>query len=268
MNTPPAAGAPALSGNVLFYKDPQPLQADAHAGLGVRQIENPYAFMASANAIPVTVQEFGLAAGCYPLIFIGEELTPIAVMGVRQGENVFVSPEGQMPNDYYIPTFVRRYPFVFAADEASDRLILCVDRAAPMVTNQPEVKFFENGQPTQFTTDAIEFCKEFERQRRATAEFVAVLRELDLFETKSVTFQPRDQTGAATGPQQKIADYWSVSEERLNALPDDKYLELRNSGAIGAIYAHMVSLLNWQGVVSRAMRMPAPAAQAAPQPAV
>ena len=164
--------------------------------------------------------------------------------------------DGRVGEDFYIPAFARRYPFVFAADENSDRLILCVDRQAPMVTNQPEVPFFENGQPTQFTNDAIEFCKEFERQRRATTDFVKMIRDLDLFEQKTVTFQPRNPDGTEAGPQQKIADYWAISEERFNALPDAKYMELKNNGAIGAIYAHMVSLLNWQRVIQRAMRIP------------
>ncbi|MEZ5946483.1 MAG: SapC family protein [Hyphomonas sp.] len=263
MNTTPAAGTTPLSGNVLFYKQPQPLNPEQHAGLGIKQIPQPFGFMREAHAIPVTVTEFGMCATSYPVIFVGEDRTPVAVMGVRQGQNLFVDESGRVDDDHYVPAFARRYPFVFAADETSDRLLLCVDRAAPMVTNQPEVAFFENGQPTQFTNDAIEFCKEFERQRQATSDFMKLIRDYDLFEQKSVSFQPRDMQGRETGPQQKIADYWAISEQRLNALPDDKLLELRNNGAIGAIYAHLVSLLNWQRIIQRAVRT-APAQPAAP----
>jgi hypothetical protein len=152
---------------------------------------------------------------------------------------------------------------VFAADETSDRLLLCVDRAAPMVSNQPDVPFFENGQPSRFTNDAIEFCKEFERQRRATLDFVRMISAMDLFEQKTVAFQPRDPQGREVGPQQKVADYWAISEERLNALAPDKYLELRNNGALGACYAHLVSLLNWSKVIQRAVRTPPPGQAAA-----
>ena len=259
MNTPPAAGQPpALSGQVLFYKQPQPLSPEDHAGLGVKQIDQPFGFMREAHAIPVTVTEFGLCAASYPIIFVGDERTPVAVMGIRQNQNLFVNADGRVSEDFYIPAFARRYPFVFAADETSDRLILCVDREAPMVTNQPQVPFFQNGQPSQFTNDAIEFCKEFERQRRATNDFVKMVRDLDLFEQKSVTFQPRDMNGADTGPVQKVADYWAISEERLNQLSDERFLELKANGAVGAVYAHLVSLLNWQRVVQRAMRTPPP----------
>ncbi|MCI4645743.1 MAG: SapC family protein [Hyphomonadaceae bacterium] len=262
----PAGGA-QLTGNVLFYKQPEPLSPEAHGALGVKQISQPFSFLRDAHAVPVTVTEFGMAASAYPVIFVGEERVPVAVMGVRQGQNLFVTADGMTEQDYYVPAFVRRYPFVFAADNNSDRLLLCVDRSAPMVSDQPEIPFFENGQPSKFTSDAIEFCKEFERQRRATSEFAEILKKFDLFEQKSVAFQPRDPAGNPVGQQQKIADYWAVSEEKLNALPAEQFMELKNNGAVGAIYAHLISLLNWSRIIQRAIRanqgQPAPAA--APQ---
>ena len=88
-------------------------------------------------------------------------------------------------------------------------------------------------------------------------EFVKLVDSYGLFEQKSVNFTPRDQNGQE-GPQQKIADYWAVSEEKLNQLPADKFQELRDNGAIGAIYAHILSLLNWQRVIQRALRTPPP----------
>nr|WP_321360698.1 SapC family protein [uncultured Hyphomonas sp.] len=264
MNTPSAAGQPALTGQVLFYKQPQPLSLEDHAGLGVKQIDQPFDFMREAHAMPVTVTEFGMCAGSYPVIFVGDDRTPVTVMGIRQGQNLYIDEDGRVADDYYVPAFARRYPFVFASDDKSDRLVLCVDREAPMVTNQPEVPFFENGQPSKFTNDAVEFCKEFERQRRATTDFVKMIRDFDLFEQKTVNFQPRNPDGTEAGPPQKVADYWAVSDERLNQLSDEKYLELRANGALGAIYAHMVSLMNWQRIIQRAIRTPAPEA---PQPA-
>ena len=253
-----------LTGNVLFYKNPQPLNPEQHAGLGVKQIPEPFGFLREAHAVPVTVTEFGMAAASYPVIFVGDEYTPVGVMGVRQGQNLFVTEDGQADQDFYMPAFVRRYPFVFANDNQGERLLLCIDRDAPMVTNQPEVALFENGEPTEFTQNAINFCEEFERQRRATVEFVKIVKSFDLFEQKTVMFQPRDPQGNAVGEQQKIADYWAVDEKKLNELSAEQFEQLREQGALGAIYAHMISLLNWQRVITKALRTaaPAPAAEA------
>lgn len=258
MDTP--QGGPAddgqVSGNVLFYRKPEPLSHASHGQLGVRQIEQPFGFLRDAHAVPITVTEFGMAATSYPIIFVGEEYTPIVVMGVRQGQNLYVTDDGRTEPDYYVPAFVRRYPFVFANDNANSQLLLCVDRNAPMVSDQPEVPFFEGEQPSQFTQDAIEFCKEFERQRLATVQFIDLMKKHGLFEEKSISFQPRDQNGQEMGEPQKIADYWAISEERLNGLSDEAILEIRNSGAFGAIYAHLVSLLNWPIIIQRALRTP------------
>ncbi|MEL6286139.1 MAG: SapC family protein [Pseudomonadota bacterium] len=253
-NAPQDPGTAQLSGNVLFYKQPEPLSAQAHGMLGVTQIQQPFGFLREAHAVPVTVTEFGMAASAYPVIFVGDDRTPVAVMGIRQGQNLYVTADGQTDPDFYVPAFVRRYPFVFASDDQSDRLLLCIDRYAPMVSETPEVPFFNNGEPSPFTNEAIEFCKEFERQRRATVEFAQIIAKFDLFEQKTVAFQPRDAEGNAVGEQQKIADYWAVSEERLNALSNESYMELKNNGAIGAIYAHLISLLNWPRTIQRAIR--------------
>lgn len=253
-NTPNPTQQPELTGQVMFYQDPQPLNPEQHAGLGVKQIDQPFGFLRQAHAVPVTVTEFGTTAMAYPIIFVGNDLTPVAVMGVRQNENLFVREDGTIEPDYYLPAFVRRYPFVFANDPDGDRLLLCVDRQAPMVTNQPEVPFFENGQPTEFTNNAIEFCKEFERQRRATQDFVGIVKGMDLFEQKTVSFQPRDPSGNPIGEQQKIADYMAIDENKLNALSEAQFNELRQNGALGAIYAHLLSLLGWQRIIQRALQ--------------
>lgn len=260
--SPAGQQGPELTGNVLFYQQPEPLSPEQHGALGVRQIQQPFEFLRRAHAVPVTVTEFGMAAGAYPIIFVGDDRTPIVAMGVAQGQNLFVTDQGLTDPDFYVPAFVRRYPFVFASDQNNDRLLLCVDRKAPMVSDQPEIPFFDNGQPTQFTQDAIEFCSEFERQRRATTEFTDIIKKFDLFEEKSVSFQPRDAQGNESGDQQKIADYWAVSEEKLNALSTEDYMELKNNGAVGAIYAHLVSLMNWQRIIQRAIRANAARQQA------
>lgn len=264
MENTPNTQNPELTGNVLFYKNPQPLNPEQHAGLGVKQIDDPFGFLRTAHAVPVTVTEFGMTATAYPIIFVGEEFTPIAAMGVRQGENLFVRDDGQTEPDYYIPAFVRRYPFVFANDNNSERLLLCVDRDAPMVTNQPEVPLFENGEPSAFTQNAIEFCQEFERQRRATEDFVKIVRGMGLFEQKTVAFQPRDPQGNPVGEQQKIADYWAIDENKLAELSPEQFAELRTNGALGAIYAHLISLLNWQRIIQRALAKSQAQASAAP----
>ena len=79
-----------------------------------------------------------------------------------------------------------------------------------------------------------------------------------------MAFQPRDEQGNPVGEQQKIADYWAIDENKLGELTPAQFEELRSNGALGAIYAHLISLLNWQRIIQRALAKPQPAAAAAP----
>ena len=240
-----------LSGQVMFYRQPEPLSIEKHRGLGVKRIDQPFQFLLAAHVVPITVNEFGIAAGTFPVIFAGANKTPLAVMGARAGENVFVSPTGDVDPEAYLPAFARRYPFVFAADNSGERLVLCVDRAAPMIGNNPDVPLFDGDQPSQYTQEAMEFCKEFERHRRTTETFISLLNEMNLFEQKNVSIANRKADG--TEEQQVIAEYFAIDEEKLTNLPNDQFLKLKDNGALGPIYAHMVSLLQWPKIIQRAM---------------
>ena len=74
--------------------------------------------------------------------------------------------------------------------------------------------------------------------------------------------EPTNPDGSAGEPQ-TIAEYFGVSEEKLNALPHDKFIELRDNGALAQIYAHLVSLAGWDRLIALAMarapQVPAPA---------
>ena len=253
--------ASPLEGNVLFYGKPEPLDAKAHKGLGVNPAAKPYAFVAAANFVPLTVTEFAAAALSYPVVFMGDQKQPVAVMGLRPGENLYVSDAGDFRGDAYVPAYVRRYPFVFADDKQNERLILCIDRGASIVAKDGEHPLFVDDQPSDYTKMAMEFCNNFEQERRRTEAFVKLLTELDLFDVAEARFTPRDASGAAGQPQ-KLAEYFAVSEEKLKKLSPEKLAELRDNGALGQIYAHMTSLLGWDRLIALAFQRTPVAANA------
>ena len=245
----------SVEGNVMFYSNPQPLNAQSHEKFGVKQVKKPFEFMANQHFIPLTAQEFGAAATSFPVVFApGEDKMPLAVMGVRQNENLFVN-DGQFEQDFYMPAFARRYPFVMANDASNQRFVVCVDESADCVTNKkPERPFFENGQASSFTSEAIQFLEQFERDRQATQQMVNRFKELDLFEMKDMHFQNPNNADGTLGERQKIAEYFAVSEEKLRALDDKTVKELNESGMLSVAHAHLLSLGNWQRLVNMTLR--------------
>ena len=248
--TPINAGE--LTGQVLMYNKPEPLSLEAHGDLGLINSDRPFAFAFAANAVPVQVTEFGPASINYPVIFAGPERTPLAIMSVRPEENLFIT-EGRFDPDAYIPAFIRRYPFVTAANPENDQVIVCIDTSAGFLTRHGgDVKLFENGEPTAYTKNAIEFCQNFEMERQRTESFVNLMKELDLFEDRKQMITPANDDGTPGEPIQ-LSDYFAVSEQKLKALPADKLVQLRDTGALQQIYAHINSLLNWDRLVARTL---------------
>ncbi|MDZ4364541.1 SapC family protein [Brevundimonas sp.] len=240
-----------LAGTVLFYGKPEPLSMEAHGKLGVNPVDKPYAFVAATHLVPLTVTEFSPAALSYPVIFAGENRQPVAVMGLRPAENLFVQANGDFNAEAYIPAYVRRYPFVFANDDVQKRMILCIDRDAPFLVEGGQAPLFENGEPSPYTKQAMEFCNNFEQERARTDAFVQLLKDLDLLTVREAIFTPRNADGQPGEPQ-KIAEYFAVSEDKLRELPAEKLVELRDNGALGQIYAHLVSLLGWDRLIAMA----------------
>ena len=257
MATQNQSGAGQISGNVLFYSKPEPLSVDLHKTLGVKSVAGPFKFAKEGHAVPLTVTEFGVSALCGPIIFVGDEKIPLAVMGLNPGENMFLTAEGMFEPGVYVPAYIRRYPFVFANDSAAGQMILCIDRAAEFIVEGGDMSFFDaEGKPTEYTQNCINFCNDYEVERQRTQNFVQLLKDLDLFETKKATFTPTNPDGSAGEPQ-TIAENFGVSDEKLNALPVEKYTELRDNGALAQIYAHLVSLSGWDRLIALAMaRMP------------
>ncbi|MGZ6020148.1 MAG: SapC family protein [Phenylobacterium sp.] len=249
-----STNAPQITGNVLFYSQPEPLSPETHGKMGVKSMDGPFGFAKPGHAIPLTVGEFPLAALTGPIIFVGEEKLPIAVMGLNAGENMFVRDDGLFEAATYIPAYIRRYPFVFANDDNAKQMVLCVDRAAQFVVDKDyDQPFFEaDGQPSAYTKNCIEFCNNFEIERQRTMSFIQLLNDLDLFETKTATFTPNNPDGTPGEPQ-KIAEYFGVSEEKLAKLPADKFIEIRDNGALAQIYAHLLSLAGWDRLIAMAL---------------
>jgi hypothetical protein len=250
MDIPTPAAAGSISGNALFYSRPEPLNVQLHGRLGLRRIERPFGFATTSQAVPLTVSEFVSASLSFPIIFGGERRQPLGVMGIETNVNMFVLPTGYFEVGVYVPAYIRRYPFVLAADSSRETLVVCIDRDAQMLGDLPDLPFFDPaGQPTDYTKGCIQFCNDYEVEVRRTESFVTLLGDLDLFETRKTTYTPTNPDGSQGQPQD-IAEYYAVSEDRVKALPDAKLRELMDNGALRQIFAHINSLAGWDKLIS------------------
>ena len=227
---------------LLLYEKPVALSRDAHRHLKMRGTGGSFAFAASTNSVPLACSEFAQAACEYPIVFAldgkGQSL-PVALLGLRQDENVFIAEDGKWDNGY-IPAFVRRYPFLLAEKAQADDFTVCIDEAYEGFGTgaEGEPLFAEDGNEAPALKQAIEFLNQFQGEFKRTQAFVERLKALDILIPRIVQFTPKD---AAPYVLQGFA---VVDEKRLTALDDKQLGELMRTGYLGWIHAHLVSLGN------------------------
>jgi SapC len=232
------ANDPAEQMLPLFYKTVVPLNSQAHIGLNFKdRIAHPFA--AGVHAVPVTVDEFVLVQRHYPIVFgQGDNSAPLALMGLQEGENLFVDADGTWREGVYVPAYVRRYPFLLAklTPDAKD-LSLCFDEESGYFGANEEGKLFaENGEASDLTKSILQFCEQFEMSIQRTRAFMAELREQDLLADGEASIQQGDTPAAV------FRGFNMVGEDKIREMRGDKARKLVQSGAMGLIYAHFFSL--------------------------
>ena len=217
------------------------------------------------HAIPVTVDEFGLAQRHYPIVFsIGDNPVPIALMGLNEGVNVFLDADGRATDPtVYIPAFIRRYPFLLARlNPDSDELSLCFDPTSGAIgefdDGQP---LFDGDQPSEATKAILEFCEQFETAGQRTTAFMEDLKKSGLLMDGEVAIQPE-------GFEQPFVyrGFQMIDEEKIRELRGDELRKFNQNGMLPLIYAHLFSLTQMRDVFARQMQQ-GKAPQQVPQPA-
>lgn len=232
--------------SLLFYENPVALNREEHKEVKVGTVAD-YLFAAKTNSVILTGIEFIEAAKEYPIVFakIGEaKYAPVALLGLRDNENLFVDEEGKW-DARYIPAFVRRYPFVLAETGTGD-MTVCVDEASPAFNAENgQALFDEKGENSPFLQQALDFLSNYQGQYGRTETFLANLDKLGLFTEMSAKAEMTDGTSFV------MNGLMVVDEQKLLALDKNKVNELFKSGELGWVYAHLISLSNMGRLLDR-----------------
>lgn len=238
---------------LLFYETVVPVDKDKHRHLRVGEVTR-YDFAAKTNAVPLTAVEFFEAAREYPIVFAGppEAKMPAVLLGLRNSENLFIGPEGRWESRY-LPAFVRRYPFVLAP--AQDQLLVCIDESHPVVgVAEGHALFTQEGEPTPFLQNAIQFMRQFQGELEQTRLFIVRLGELGLLQEVSA------KADLKAGGSYQLGGFSVVDEARFRALDKDTVDELFRKGWLSLIDAHLLSLGNLNRLIERLPAAPQAAA--------
>jgi hypothetical protein len=241
----------------LFYRDPQTLSSDRHAGWRLK--DGDTAFAGETPYVPIVVSELAAAARCYPVVFRAGDAQPIAILGLER-RNLFVDL-GRWEADTHIPAYVRRYPFGFIPTGDPDGLALAIDAASDRILQSGDdgAALFEDGKPSELTRQALQFCAAFGRDAELTRLFSTALQERDLL------IDRRADATLPDGRKLGLDGFQIVDAEKFAQLDADTVSAWHHQGLLALVNFHLASLDRFAALLNRqALASTAPDADPAP----
>ncbi len=237
-----------------IYSKPVALNSELQRHVKIAKVTD-YGFAKQLNSSVLTGYEFFEAAKYYPIAFSktpNEEIMLVAILGVA--DNAFTDEQGKWKEGFYIPAFIRRYPYIPAkTDDKGDGnlLVAVVDSAYKGFDAEEGDRLFDDeGKNTPALDRAVEFLKAYNAQFEVTKQFVNRLKELELFAAVDANIKLADGTSYV------MRNLLVVDEAKMLKLDDKQLLSLtkmnnNQRGYIAWIYAHIFSLNNFVKVINK-----------------
>jgi hypothetical protein len=208
----------------------------------------PAAFRA-LNALPLSFTEFTVACRDYPIAFVGDAANVIAmaVLGLENQQNLFVTTDGSWEAAAYMPAYARRHPFCMTrvtvdGKEQSER-VACVEKHS--LTDKGEALFDGKGEPLPAWEERRKLLFEYENDLVRSEEMCRELVRLQLLETFTMQAVPTQ------GAPISMTGMYRVSEQKLGELAPEKLKDLAVRGVLSRVYAHLISLANFGRLLDR-----------------
>jgi len=193
-------------------------------------------FAKSDTVAPLFVNDLSAALHSMPIAFIkrGEEFMLVVVMGLKPGQNLFVSDDGKWLSDY-LPVTYRSSPFELFDIDGTDQQALCVDQACVLESSLGEPFYTEDGQVTETIAKVFASVQTFNASRKLTQNICAALAKYNLIKPWELVLEDNEERTPVHG-------LYQVDEATLHALSDEDFLALRKADALPVIYSQVISM--------------------------
>jgi hypothetical protein len=220
-----------------MFRNPVPVTLEKHRNVKIKTIQN-FDFVKDTNMASIMVHEFSRAASIYPIVFVEDRqkdrFSPVVLLGLEANENLFV--QGDKWQASYIPAIIRRYPFALAGTGTEDRFVVCIDDQSDLVNEgEGQPLFTSTGEPEAIMERVKRYLTELQQMAKFTEDFCKYMAEKNMFTPLNMKVRIANEVRNITGA-------YIVNEERLNALSDESFLEMKAKRYVPAIYSHLSSL--------------------------
>ena len=219
--------------NNIDHKD---LRIDTRRGVGLGD---------GVMSAPTFPGEFRNLQAHYPIVFrklADGSFQPNALFGFQEGHNLFL--QGECWDATYLPLAIERLPFLIGI--ADGEAMVHVDLDSPRAGAETgEAVFREHGGTTDFMERMNSVLLTLHEGLQATPAFMSALLQHELVESFVLDITLDD------GSQNRFAGFYTINEDRLNALDGNAFQQLFNAGFLEPIYMAIASLSNFRALIER-----------------
>jgi hypothetical protein len=238
-----------------LYVTPVWLDPAFHRNLRIGPLED-FSVAEGMHAAYLTATEFPQASVELPIVFIAASegggngprvVSPIVLLGVVPGENLQV--ESGRWTARYIPSSIRRYPFLSSGVVKGEPSRVLVDIAWKGLSETVGVPLFEaDDKPSPTLQAVLDYLRRFEQDVVNTQALCRRIVELGLLKPMQADLTLGD------GSTLTIDGFQVIDDAKLQGLPDAQVLELHRSGMLALMQLHLLSLSNMRHLVDRKWR--------------
>jgi len=197
--------------------------------------------------------EFRRIQSCYPIFFRKDantgQFSPIALFGFEPRENLYLSDDGW--DAQYVPLMIQRQPFLIGLQRVegegdTTKPVVSIDINSPRVNeSEGEALFLEHGGTSDYLASMTELLETIRLADEMNVDFVDALLKLDLIEAVTMQVELKD------GSKHEMLGYYTINEEKLDALDNETLGELHSHHYLDSIYMLLASLSCFRTLVEK-----------------
>ncbi len=216
-----------------------PVRKEQHQKLKLATTRN-ISHVAGQHIIPISAAEYAQSSASFPIVFVknpdSDRFRSVAMLGLEVGENLYYQDEKWI--GLSMPQSISMVPFSLGVDpDKENTLTACVDLDSEFVGEDKDLALFEeDGKDSEVFTNVQQALGRVFDNERMTESFIKELQENDLLQEIELNI------ALGSGEKKKLVGIFTINEDKIKNLPDDKVLDFHKRGLFVPIYSMLGSL--------------------------
>jgi hypothetical protein len=216
-----------------------PVRKESHQHLKLAS-KRDLAHIEGQHIVPVTAAEYAQASASFPIVFVKNPDSPryrsVAMLGLEANENLFYTDKKW--TGLTLPQGAGMTPFSLGLDpDKENTLTACIDLDSPFVGEDKDLALYEaDGKESELLANVQNSLGRLYENEKMTEGFVKELEQHDLLQELELNVD------LAGGEKKKLTGLFTVNEEKIKTLSDEKVIDFHKRGLFVPIYAMLGSL--------------------------